>query len=693
MILCFFGRKTSVSECRQRFELGRDGLSAAAIANAARQFGLRVKAYTLEPTEINSVPLPAILHWKFNHFVVLERWTPNAIHIVDPGAGRTQLTHEQFDECFTGVVLTFSPDDSFTVRRDSLGGRGRWIQYLKSLIARPSAKRLLWQILLCSLLLQLLALALPLFTKVLFDRILPLNSGSLLQVLGIGTLLLFAADSTISYLRGLLLVCLRTQLDAHLMVEFVRHLLSLPFRFFQQRTSGDLLLRMASNSAIREALTSRGMSIILDIGIMMTYSVFILLRYPAFGGIILSLGVVQVLMLCGARGGLRTLVQNELSAKAEEQSYAVEALSGIATVKACGVEDKVCGRWSHLFIKELNISLQKTKLSLLLDTGIGFVRNLAPLLILWIGASTVLRGSMTLGTLLALNVMAAYVLSPISNLIDSGQQLQMLGAHLDRIEDILKETAEQKVQHGELRSISGRIEVENLHFRYDSSSRWVLKGLSFTVEPGQTIGIVGPTGSGKSTLAYLLLGLYRPTEGRIRYDGKPIEEIDLRWLRSQFGIVLQESFSFSGSIRQNIALANPSMPLTNVVKAAKSAAIHEFVRRLPMGYETLLVEGSASLSGGERQRLAIARALANEPRVLILDEATSHLDTQTEVTVQRNLSVLGCTSIAIAHRLSTIRDADNIFVLDGGSLVEQGSHETLIGLGGRYADLARAQMS
>ncbi len=321
------------------------------------------------------------------------------------------------------------------------------------------------------------------------------------------------------------------------------------------------------------------------------------------------------------------------------------------------------------------------------------LRTFSPLILLWVGASRVLDGSMSLGTMLALNVLAISFLTPLSSLVSNGQQLQLVGAYFDRLTDVLEAEPEQDLQvvrHAP--ELSGRIELKHVSFRYDLDAPIVLRDISFTIEPGQKIALVGRTASGKSTLARLLLGLYTPTEGEILYDGIPLGGLNYRTLRSQLGVVLQESFLFSGSIRQNIAFNDPGLSLEQVREAARLAAIHREILRMPMGYETEVAEGGNGLSGGQRQRLSIARALAHKPTILLLDEATSHLDVVTEGLVDQNLSSLSCTRIVIAHRLSTIRNADLILVLDEGVVVERGSHGELLARGGHYSALVQSQM-
>ena len=691
MILAYHGRHTPLAECSERLGIGRDGVTAQSIVGAARTLGLRVRAFSALSADFTHVPLPAIAHWNFDHFVVVERRSPKWADIIDPAEGRRRITADQFDAAFTGVVLTFETAVQFEPRKET--PRPSLLRYLTSLIQRPRAAAILVQILAASTLLQATGLAVPLLTKVLVDQVIPHHMLTAMPMLGAGAVILVSALMVIGYLRGALLIYLQGRLDSEMMLGFFERLLSLPFRFFQLRNTGDLLMRLASNTMIRETLTSRTVSAVLDGTFVLVYFAILLFWHPIFALLVFGFGSMQVALLFGSARPVRRLMERDLAAGAASQSYLAEALMGIATVKAAGAEDRVVERWSNLFFTHLNISLERGHLSVVIDTAMLTLRTLSPLALLWMGAVYVLNGEMSLGTMLALNALAASVLVPLASLVSSGQQLQQVRAHLDRLADVADAEPEQDLKHVRAAPpFSGQVELRHVSFRYDAQAPQVVRDITVTIGGGQKVALVGRTGSGKSTLAKLLLGLYIPTEGEILYDGIPMRHLDYRTLRKQFGAVLQDLFLFSGSIRQNIALTNPGLSLEQIVKAARLAQIHDEIMAMPMGYETLVAEGGSALSGGQRQRLALARALACEPAILLLDEATSHLDVLTERAIEENLNALRLTRVVIAHRLSTIRNADLILVLDNGAVVERGAHDALLVQNGRYAELIHGQL-
>lgn len=691
MILSYYGSQVSIAEINERCGTGRDGLSALDIVKAARHYGLQVEAISLNNHNLRGIALPAIVHWEFNHFMVVERWSPTKVQVVDPAQGRRELTNEEFSGGFTGVTLIMKPGETFVKRKSSLS-RVTLFTYAAQYLKR--APGVLGQILIASLILQLLGLGIPLLTKVFIDMVIPQGAADFLNILGLGMFVILLTQFVVTILRTSLLVHLQARIDSHMIPNFLKHLLSLPYDFFLKHSNGDLLTRYASQATVRDTLSSQLVSSVLDGSTVLVYLVILFMALPIFGAIVLLIGLVQVLMLLFSSSFMMRLSRVELEARGKEQGYINEVLEGIETLKATGIEHRAFARWSNLFLTQLNASLERGYFTSIISTCRSAIQTMAPLALLWIGTMQVINGTMQVGTMLALNALATAFLTPLSSLVNSAQQLQTVRANLERLADILETHPEQyKQQVQEPPRLKGNIQLEHVNFQYDPQGEAILKDISLTIQSGQKVAIVGRTGSGKSTLGRLLLGLYQPNAGAIYYDNLPAKSFNYQAMRAQFGVVLQHVSIFSGSIRQNITLDLPNITFDQVQGAARIAALHEDIMKMPMGYETFVSENGKALSGGQRQRLALARALVQKPAILLLDEATSALDVETELTIEQNLRALACTQIIIAHRLSTIRNADCILVLDNGKIVEQGTHEELIRANGQYAQLIHNQLA
>jgi ATP-binding cassette, subfamily B, bacterial len=684
MVLALHGKHIPLSEIREVAGSNRDGVDALTLLKAARWYGLQGRGVKLDTEAVRFIEKGTILHWNFSHFVVFDRLRGAAVEIVDPACGRRMVPMEEFNASFTGVALVLKPGAGFERMADR--SQPVWA-YMKSLVRQSG---LIWRVLAISLLLQLFLLSAPALTGLLVNSIVPHGDAALLRITGIGLLVVGLFQYLSTLIRSHLLLYLRTHLDTQMTLGFVDHLASLPYSFFQQRAEGDVIMRVNSNATIREMLTSNTISGLLDGTLAVLYLAILGAASPIIAGLVVLLGAVQAAVFLLSYRRYQELTAQELQAQAKTQSHLVQMLSGIETLKAGGAEDRAVQQYSNLFVDELNVSLRRGRLNAAVDSFMSVLWMASPLLVLWVGGFQVLNGTLGLGSMLALSAIATGFLAPVSTLIGSGLQLQLLRSYIERIDDVLKTPAEQdKTQVQQAAPLIGAIELDKVSFRYGPLTAAAVEDVSLRVQPGQMVAIVGQSGSGKTTLAKLLLGLYKPSSGRVLYDGADIAGLDLQSVRRQLGVVTQRSYLFGTTIRGNLTLNDAAVPMPDVTRAAELACIHDDITAMPMEYETPVIEGGGSLSGGQRQRVSIARALLHSPAILLLDEATSELDTITEQRVHRNLAALNCTRVVIAHRLSTVREADVILVMEHGRIVERGTHDALLALGGAYAALVR----
>jgi ABC-type bacteriocin/lantibiotic exporter with double-glycine peptidase domain len=629
----------------------------------------------------------SILFWNLNHFVVLESTTKRGVVVVDPAVGRQRVDWEQASRAFSGVALLFEPMLGFERSRKTVGSAAR---YLRPLFAQRAT---VGRSVVISVLLRLFALAVPLMVATVVDRIVPYGDKELLFAVGGGLAVIVFFNLAASVIRGLLLLDLRLLVDRETTLGFLDHLVALPYAFHLRRTAGDLTLRLRSNAVIREVLTTGTLSALLDCAFAAVYLALLIVISPRLAALALLLGGLQVAVLLLARGPVRRTTSDTLAATARSQGYAIELLAGISTIKATGIERAAVAEFRDLFEGELSTSQAQTRVSVLVEAVTNSLGIASPLVVLAYSTLQVLDGSLSLGTALAANSLAAGVFGPLATLVSSGTALLGLRSYFERLDDVFDVPVEQ---HGlavrPAPVLSGAIHCEGVAFAYSALTPLVVADVTLRVDPGETLALVGRSGSGKTTLAMLLVGLNQPTEGRVCLDGEDLSEIDLTTLRQQVAVVTQDPYLFARSIRDNIAFGRPDLTLEDVERAAEQACILGDIAAFPQGLDTVLSEGGASVSGGQRQRIALARALARGPKILVLDEATSHLDTMTEREVYEQLRSLTCTRIVVAHRLSTVEAADKVAVLDQGRVVEFGRPDALLAQRGPYWSLVRGQM-
>jgi ATP-binding cassette subfamily B protein len=686
MVLRFHGRAVRTDELRNLVVGARDATNAQALLDVAKRYGLRGRAVTLDTDQLKYLDRSAILHWEFNHFVVFDRARRDRVLVVDPRRGHSWVSMRAFNEAFTGVALIFEPTTDFRKQKDT---RRPLRFYVRQIL---SERGFLPHILLTSVLIQAFGLALPLFTRALIDSVIPYRAYDLLLVLGLGLMAVTACQSLTGIVRTYLLLYLRTRLSVRVTVGFFDHMLALPFDFFQRRSTGDLLVRLGSNSSVKDTVTGAILSTVLDGTVATGYLAALLIMSPSMAIAAMCLAATHIAVFLVTRHKQRQFIVEALDTQSRSQGYIVEILSAIETLKSMGAEGRAVAKWTGLFASELNVGLRKAKLDAQLEAVGSIVRTSSSVGLLAVGALQVLAGSLTLGDMMALTAIANGFIGPMISLVSTGAKLQLVGVSLERLYDVL-ETPSERDQSGAQRriTITGQIALSDVTFRYGPTSTMAVRRTSLTINAGEFVAIVGRSGAGKSTLARLLVGLYAPTEGQVLYDGMNLAELDLEAVRRQIGVVTQQAQLFGGTIRSNISLLEPELEHSEIERAARLAGVHDEILAMPMGYDTVLADRGTSLSGGQQQRLSLARALALRPHILVLDEATNQLDVLTEQGIQARLAELSCTRIVVAHRLSTVRHADRILVMDSGHIVESGNHTTLISMNGLYTRLLAAQ--
>ncbi len=681
MVLAYFGHHAPLSEVRQACGVSRDGSNAKNIVVAARRYGLKPRGRRLEPSDLAEVQVPAILHWEMNHFVVLERYTASDVFLVDPASGRRRVSAADFDKSFTGICVELAPGDAFQERARAPVSRRRYLELLRG------AARALGMVLFASLALEVLSLTLPIATGISIDHVLGRARSEWLGLLATIAVAMVTLHAAYALVRGWLLVRIQRALDEQITSSFVEHLLDLPVPFFAQRPTADLMARVASNRTLREVLSGQSVAVLAASVTLGAYLALMFAFDPGLTLWVVGAAVAYTLVYALARPLLLTANDDALRKDVAAGSARLQILRGIATIKSAGVERASHTRWLNAWIESLGAQSRVAMRRELVTAVLFAIRTTVPIVVLFVGARRVLAGDLTAGRLVAFQMLQAGFLGPLDQIAQTLVRLQILPALLERMDDVL--LSKREPAGGKLSPrLEGALSLEDVSFRYGETSPMVLSGISLAIASGQKVAFVGPSGSGKSTLARLLLGLYAPTEGRIRFDEHDLSTLDVASVRRQIGVVLQETALFDGTVADNLRLFYPNLPLERLAQAARVAQIHDDIQSLPLGYETRISANGGIFSGGQRQRLALARAIVHHPPIMILDEATSALDTVTEAAIERYLSTRGCTRLVIAHRLSTVRDADLICVMDGGRIVEQGRHDDLVAMGGLYARLA-----
>ncbi|WP_354637295.1 NHLP family bacteriocin export ABC transporter peptidase/permease/ATPase subunit [Kitasatospora camelliae] len=691
MVLGHHRRHVPLEELRVACGVSRDGSRAGSLLKAARGYGLDAKGMQMEPAALALVPAPAILFWEFNHFVVYDgmgrRFGRRGVHLNDPARGRRFVSPEDFDASFTGVVLTFAPGAGFRPGGRRPGVRGALPARLRGTSGAMLAA------LVASFLLVVVGAAVPALSRAYIDLFVFGQQTSLLPVI-------FSSMAATVVLTGVLITLQQANLLRGRIISstlssarFLRHLLRLPVAFFGQRYPADLVQRLQSNDAVAETLARDLVAACVDALVVIVYAVLLWTYDPQLTviGVLLALLNVVALRLVTR---IRSSGVDKLRADgARLTNTAYSGLRLIETMKATGGEDGYFRRWAGqhatTLVGEQRLGVPSAALAVVAPT----LATLNSALILLIGGLRAVEGHISIGLLVAFQALVTSFSAPVTRLNAVAGRVQDFAADVARLKDVESFPADPRCTRREgvatTRRLIGHVTLQQVTFGYNRLDRPLLSGLSLSVGPGQQVALVGGSGSGKSTVSRLVSGLYQPWEGEIRIDGQRLEEIPPAALSASVSFVDQDVFLFEGTVRDNVALWDPSIPDDAVIAALKDAAIHDVVARRPGGIHSRVEQDGRNFSGGQRQRLEIARALVRDPSVLVLDEVTSALDAGTEQVIIDNLRRRGCACVVIAHRLSTVRDSDEIVVLEHGRVLERGRHEDLVAAGGRYAELVR----
>ncbi|BAL78502.1 NHLP family bacteriocin export ABC transporter peptidase/permease/ATPase subunit [Bradyrhizobium cosmicum] len=686
MVLAFHGRWVPLEQLRVECGVSRDGSKASNIVRAARRFGLSAKGFRQELAILRSAPTPCIIHWNFNHFVVLDGIEEKYAYINDPAFGRRRIGLDELDRSFTGVVLTMEPDAGFVPQGSKPGGLRLLVRELRG------SKAAVGLLVLLSFVMVIPGLVAASFSKIFIDDILIQHLTGWLRPLLVGMAITALIRTILTLLQQSLLLRLQTKLSVVMISRFLWRVMALPMEFFTQRHAGDIATRVAANEKIARLLAGGIAANVLNLTSVVFFAAAMAIYDVWLAAICIGLSLLNVLSLRLSHRRREDLSRGLSQERGKSLGAVVSIVRSIETIKASGLEDEAFGQWSGIQAKVLNAERDLASSSIMLDMIPTLISGMTMTAILILGGLRVIEGSLTLGSLVAFQSLMASFSEPVATLVNQAGGFQLIRGALDRLEDVFnyplgdtaKDDAPGRRFHAKL---AGRIELRNVQFGYSLLEPPLIADLSIAVSPGSRVALVGASGSGKSTLGRLICGLNKPWAGEILIDGAPLQDFPPSILANSIAYVDQDIFLFEGTVRDNLTLWDHTVADVDLTRALKDGEIQDEIAIRAGNYESYVNEGGTNFSGGQRQRIEIARALVGRPSIVVLDEATAALDPVTEKAIDDNLRRSGCTCIIIAHRLSTIRDCDEIVVLRQGKVAERGTHETLLALGGEYARL------
>ncbi|WP_035790365.1 peptidase domain-containing ABC transporter [Clostridium beijerinckii] len=691
-----YGLKIPITKIRETAGTDKQGTSVFGIIKAAEQIGFTAKGVKVNnPNDIFSeFLLPAIAHvimeGKLLHYVVIHKISQNELLIADPGIGIIKYKPEEFFKIWSGILILMTPTAQFKKGNETKGLFKRFFGLL-----RPQ-KRLLINIFFVSILLTALGILPSFYFQTLMDTIIPGSLSKTLIEISLGVICVNIFKVLLDAFRTQLLIYLGQNINTKLMIGYYDHVVKLPMKFFATRETGEIISRFNDASKIRDAISGVALTMMIDTLMVIFGGVILFSENHLLFGITIIPVFLYLIIIVAFNGVIERVNRRTMEDNAKLTSYLVESLNGIETVKAFNGEKKINFEMEKRFIKFVRSIFKNGFVSNMQGSIKTAVQAIFGTVILWIGAYEVIQGNMTIGKLLTFNVLLTYFLDSIQRIINLQPTLQTAIVAADRLGEILDLELEKSVDEEKKvspKQLNGKIEFNNVDFRY-GTRQLVLKNICISIEPGEKIALVGESGSGKTTISKLLLNFYQCEKGEVLINGYDIKDINLEILRDRISYISQDMFFFSGSIKENLSFGAEKATFEEIVDACKKAQIHEYINSLPARYDTFLEENASNFSGGQKQRLAIARAILKKPDVLIMDEATSNLDSITERAIDKTINEFsnGISIIIIAHRLSTIMRCDKIYVMDKGEIIEVGNHDELIKQGGRYYNLWREQV-
>lgn len=698
--LGYYGRYVPLAELRQECGVSRDGSQPANIVKAARRYGLVAKAFKKETAQLTQMRMPVIAFWNFSHLLVIEGFGKDVVYLNDPATGPQTVSLQKFEEAYVGVVLVMEPGPEFT-------RGGRRPRVLLSLLDRlKSSRGTVALTVVLGLLLVIPGLALPVFSQVFVDQILVEDRIDWLRPLLLGMLFTTLIQTFLFAQQKRFLRQLQIKLAAGMSSKFFWHMLKLPIGFYTQRFPGEIAGRVKLNNKVAQIISTSMAETIINVVMAVLYLLVMLAYNWILTLIAIVLAIINITALSMAGAWLEESYMQLDKDDGKTEGVAIAGIQSIETLKASALESDYFARWAGYFAKSANTFRKMAVTYEVLQVLPALLSALMTTLVLAVGGWQIMEGQMTIGALVAFQALLTAFQTPINQLMAFGTTMPTLAGNLMRLDDVLANATETQFQQNkrgrsqkiEVKSLaltstrlSGQIELRNITFGYAKVDKPLIENFSCVVQPGQRVALVGGSGSGKSTIAKLVAGLYEPWSGEILFDEKPRQEIPRAILTNSISTVEQEVFLFSGTVRDNLTLWDTTITDAQIRRACVDARIQDVILAMPGGYNGELLEGGVNLSGGQRQRLEIARSLMQNPSILILDEATSALDNETEQLIYESLRQRGCSCLIVAHRLSSIKDCDEIIVLDRGIVVQRGTHNELMEMGGFYAELVHEE--